>query len=111
MMKQFSRYIFFPVFPACVQQRCCSKHICFYKRKRIDNRSVDMTFSCKMNNSVKVIFLKQAINKPFVIDITLFKSIISGVLYIPEVFKITGVSKKIKVDDVIRRIPVYKPAH
>ena len=80
-----------PCFASGIQQNNRTQHIGADKFQWIADGSIDMRFRSKMNNAVRLIFLKQLIN-PFFIGNVL------------QILQIAGIGQFIKIDNTILRV-------
>src|SRR4030042_2559389 len=69
-----------------------------------------MRFGCKVNNTIKQVYIKKGYNRFLVCYIGFFKNIILFFLNIPEILKITGISELGSVDNPVIRIIDDKPS-
>ena len=70
-----------------------------------------MTFSCKMDHTIKLLFAKQLLNKPFIGNIPLYKPIVRLTLNIGQVSQITSISESIQIHNRVLRVVSYEPAN
>jgi hypothetical protein len=111
MIKQVIINVFPPALATNIQQVYGTQHICFDECKRVNDRPVDVTFRSQVDHMCERIFCKQAIDKRFINDISLFECVVWRIFYILQVFQVACICKCIEVNDLVSRIFFYEPAY
>ena len=111
MIKAFSFGSICPLVSGCIEQIYRSNNVGFHKSHRVFNGTIHMGLGSQMDNSIKLLFLKQIINKPLVSDVAFYKSIIRFIFNIDDIFQISCISERIQIKNLVVRILLHKKPH
>ena len=92
------------VFAACVHKNSSADNICGKEHFRIFDRTVYMALSCKVNNHIRMFFLKKLVNCFTVCDAFLYKTEVRVVHNRCKSGKVSCIGKTVQTDDTIVRV-------
>ena len=94
-----------------VEQIHRAQNVCTHKGQWILDGTVHMTLGRQVNDSFRLVFIKQRINGCSIYNIHALKHIVRCILDIAQVLEIAGIGQHIHIDDAVLAVFVYKQAN